>query len=246
MVSKILSVISIIAPSLILQGCVPVAVVGAGALVGSSAVEERGIGKIVSDTSIRTAINAAWFDYDPQISEMVELSVREGKVLLTGQIDTVQRQIDAVRLVWTVEGVREVIDETKIGEGSGFGAYASDAWITAKLKTSLMFEGEIHSINYTLKTVDGVVYLMGIAQNQRELDRILEITRSISGVKNIVNYVRLKEGALQNMPTDPAESGVLQPQPLAASYEGAPSGQPSQLTNESESQVQSFPAPLAQ
>src|SRR5690349_6627277 len=121
MLYKLLGVFSIIAPSLLLQGCVPVAVVGAGALVGSSAIEERGLGKVVSDTSIRTAINAAWFDHDPQISEMVELTVREGKVLLTGQVDTVQRQIDAVRLVWTISGVREVIDDTKIGEGSGFG-----------------------------------------------------------------------------------------------------------------------------
>lgn len=248
MLYKLLGVFSIIAPSFLLQGCVPVAVVGAGTLVGSSAIEERGIGKVVSDTSIRTAINAAWFDHDPQISEMVELSVREGKVLLTGQIDTVQRQIDAVRLVWTVNGVREVIDDTKIGEGSGFGGYASDAWITAKLKTSLMFEGEIYSINYTIKTVESVIYLMGIAQSQAELDRVLEIARSISGVKNVVNYVRLKGHASFDTSANQSYHTDLSSQPLGVSYQGSSPQyeQSSHVVNEISPQPQGFPAPLAQ
>jgi hypothetical protein len=179
---------------------------------------------------------------------MVELSVREGKVLLTGQVDTVQRQIDAVRLVWTIGGVREVIDDTKIGKGSGFGGYASDAWITTKLKTALMFEGEIHAINYTLKTVDGVVYLMGIAQNQKELERILEIARSTSGVKNIVSYVRLKGEIAYDMPTQ-VQPTDFQTQPVDTyPYESSESmtTQSSFLANESNIQPPSFPAPQAQ
>lgn len=228
---------------IVLQGCVPVAVVGAGAFVGSSAVEERGVGGVVSDTGIRSGINAAWLDYDPKISEMVELSVREGKVLLTGQVDNMQTQIDAVRLAWTVGGVREVIDETKLGEGGGFSGYAGDSWITAKLKTSLVFEDDIYSINYNIKTVDGIVFLMGISQSQEENDRVIEIARSISGVKDVVNYVRSKDDVLLLVPASQAGGMQAQPESYGQAVQPIP---PSQPAADLEYKVSGFPAPLAQ
>lgn len=166
---------------------------GAGALVGSSAAEERGLGGALSDTGIRAKINLLWFDFDPSISEEVELSVREGRVLLTGYLSSPQLQIDAVRLAWQVPGVREVRDETKVGDGTGVRGYAADTWITMQLRSDMLFDGDVESINYSVKTVDGVVYLMGIGQNRDELEKVVNHARGINGVKKVVSYVRLKE-----------------------------------------------------
>ncbi len=176
-----------------LQGCVPVAVFGGAASVGMSATAEHGFSGLIDDAAIKAEINALWFDFDPGLNEMVELSVREGRVLLTGAVDTPQRQIDAVRLSWKAGNVKEVIDETTIGDGHGIGSYAGDAWITTHLKAEILFEPEILSVNYNIKTVNGKIYLIGIAQNQLELDRILDISRRIDGVKEVISYVRLKD-----------------------------------------------------
>lgn len=190
---SVLLVGALIVGGSLLQGCAPVAVFGGATTLGSSLSEERSMKAIVDDAATKAEINALWFDFDPAISEMVELSVREGRVLLTGSVDKPQRQIDAVRLAWKVNGVREVIDETKLGQGGGIGGYAGDTWVTTQLKAEFLFEPEILSVNYNIKTVKGTVYLIGIAQNQQELDRALELARRVGGVKEVVNYMRFKD-----------------------------------------------------
>ncbi len=193
-----------------LQGCAPTMVAGGATAVGVSAMEERGISGVFNDANIRADIYALWFEYDPILNEMLELSVHEGRILLTGTVATPQQQIDAVRLIWQVKDVREVNDESVVGAGSGFTGYASDTWITTRLKAELMFEQDIQSINYNIKTVNGIVYLLGIAQNQEELERIIEIARDIDAVKEIVNYVHIKgdtQTAAGDDPSGPAQAG---------------------------------------
>lgn len=189
-----LSIVMIVSTLPLLQGCIPAAIVGGTASLGTTLAEERKIGEVLSDTEIRTSINALWLDYDPKISELVGLQVRQGRVLLTGIMDTPLRQIDAVRLAWEARGVKEVIDETRLGN-SDVNLYAKDSWITTKLTTEMLFNQDISSINYNVKTVGGIVYLIGIAQNQKELDNVIQMARKIDGVKNVVSHVRMKDGS---------------------------------------------------
>jgi osmotically-inducible protein OsmY len=189
-----------------MQGCVPVAIMGTTAAVGTSMAEERGLKGVVSDTQIRAGINMKWMDYDSRINDNVELTVREGRVLLAGHVPNPQMQIDAVRLAWQVEGVKEVIDETVVGEDGGFSEFASDSWIITQIRSKLLFDQNINSLNYTIKTVKGVVYVMGIAQNQKELNAVLHYARHVGGVKKVVSYVRLKGEA--SAPPVPAEENI--------------------------------------
>jgi osmotically-inducible protein OsmY len=96
--------------------------------------------------------------------------------------------------------VREVIDEIKVGEGGGIGTYARDVLIANELRAKLLFDRNIQSINYSIETVGGVVYLMGIAQNQAELDRVTGYARNISYVQRVVSYVRLKSERIPPIP----------------------------------------------
>jgi osmotically-inducible protein OsmY len=220
----------------LLQGCIPAALVGGSATLGSSLAEERKFSDVISDAEIQATINTKWLKHDPKISEMVSLQVREGRVLLTGHVDRPLRQIDAVRLAWEARGVKEVIDETKLGDNS-LKLYANDAWITTKLQTEMLFDQDISSINYNIKTVGGVIYLIGIAQNQQELDQVIQMARNINGVKNIVNHVRLKDGSL-------SQGGDLFPADNTASIrEEAPiEAQPASNGNYNSD---NFPAPRA-
>lgn len=196
-----------------LQGCVPVAVVGAATTVGSSLAEERGIGGTISDSGIRTQINALWVDEDPSISSSIELQVREGRVLLTGPAKSNEQQIKAVQLCWKVKGVREVIDETTLADGTGATGYASDTWITTKLKSEMLFTYNLESINYNIKTVNGKVYIMGAAKNQAELDMVVKMARGISGVKDVVNYARLRGNPILNQSDSTYADNSYEPQP---------------------------------
>lgn len=183
--------------SVSLGGCVT-AVVGAGGAVGMGAAEERGLEGAVDDTKIRTAINGLWIDKDFTLFREVTLTVNEGRVMLTGSVEKPETRIEAARLAWQAAGVREVIDEIQVTDQSGFTSSVQDGWIANKLRTKLMFDSDVKNINYTVDVVNGVVYLMGIAQDQQELDRVIANARDIADVKRVVNHVLLKTDPRRN------------------------------------------------
>lgn len=192
---KITILSSTILMSLTSTGCVPVAVVGGGALIGTSIMEERGVGGVVTDGEIATKLQAALAKLGVDAYTNVSYKVREGRVLLTGNIKDNEQHIKVITTVWQVRGVQEVIDELREGvdKNSGLKQSANDSWITTQLKTQMVMEKGVRSINYSVVTYQGVVYLMGYARNQEEIERIRALAQEVPGVKQFVNYARLCE-----------------------------------------------------
>jgi len=176
-----------------LSGCV-LPVVGAGATAGVAAAEERGLGGAVDDLKIRAEINRLWFDHDVEMLRKVTLNLSEGRVLLTGVVPNAQARTDAARLAWQAAGVKEVYDEIEVRDaGQPSLDQAHDVWIQQKLKARLLTDSEVSNINYVIDVTDSVVYLLGIAQNATELERVIGHARDISGVRRVVSHVRLKD-----------------------------------------------------
>ncbi len=97
-----------------------------------------------------------------------------------------------MRLAWQAEGVKEVINEIQVTDRGGLVDYARDTWISAQLTTKLLLDKAIKAINYNVETVNGVVYMIGIAQDQAELERATNHARTIPNVAKVVSHVRLK------------------------------------------------------
>jgi osmotically-inducible protein OsmY len=171
-------------------GCASL-VVGGAATAGVAAAQERGLGGAARDTVIQAKINDLWFRHDVDMFRKLGLTVNQGRVLVTGRAATPEMRLDAVRLAWQVDGVTEVINEVEVDDRSGIQDAALDTWIATQLRGKLMFDREISSINYTIDTVNGVIYLMGSARNQAELDRVTGHARSLPHVKRVVSYVRV-------------------------------------------------------
>ncbi len=89
--------------------------------------------------------------------------------------------------------MKEVIDEIVVDAKGATGTFARDNWIATQLKTQLLFDKNVYSINYTIETVRGVVYVMGIAQDAHERDLVLQHSRNIEKVRRVVSYVLLKD-----------------------------------------------------
>lgn len=185
--------LSLFAIAFALAGCAtPAAVVGGGATAGVAVAQERSVGAAIDDTTIALNINGIWLNHDFELFRHVELEVHEGRVLLTGTVKTPEDRLEAVRLAWRANGVREVINEIQVTDKGGVVNYARDAWITTQLRTKMTFDEKIRGINYNIETVNGVVYLMGIAQDQEELDRVTDYARNIRYVRSVVSHVWLK------------------------------------------------------
>jgi osmotically-inducible protein OsmY len=173
-------------------GCGPTLVIGAGAAAGNAAAQERGFAKSVSDGAVETTISAKLLSHSGRLFTDVGVEVHEGRVLLTGAVEKIEHRIEAVRIAWQTGGVREVINEIQVRDDSGVLDAARDGLVTTELSTKITFDQEIKGVNYSIETVNGTVYLIGVAQSQTELDRVINHARQISYVRRIVSHVRVK------------------------------------------------------
>jgi len=167
-------------------------VIGAGATVVTAAMEERGIAGVTDDAALRIRLNGLFSGKDERLWRKVGLQVYMGRVLLTGAVETEDMRAEAVRLAWSAEGVKEVINEMQIAQSGGATGFARDTWITTQLKSALLFDKDVSSINYSVESVGGTVYLIGLAQDRAELNRVMNHARGMSYVKKVVNYVQIK------------------------------------------------------
>jgi osmotically-inducible protein OsmY len=177
-----------------LGGCGPL-VLG-GAAVGATVVaQDRPVREAVADTKIQASIDRKLFEHSVDIFQQVDISVTEGRVLLTGLVPQPQDRVDAARIAWQADGVQEVINEIEVKDTSSLSDAARDSWITTKLRSKITFDEQISSINYTIDTVNQKIYLSGIAQSQAELDRVTAYAREIDYVRGVIPYVRVKQPA---------------------------------------------------
>lgn len=177
-------------------GCAPLAIGGAAAGAAVAASEERGFGGFITDLEIQTSINRLWFGHSVDLLNRLDMTVDSGRVLLIGRAKDPQQRLDAVRLAWQAAGVKEVINEIQVeGPETSLIDSAKDTWISTQIRGRVTVDLSISSQNYTIDTVGGVVYLMGVAQSQTELDAVLQHARSVGGVQRVVTYVRLSTAA---------------------------------------------------
>jgi hyperosmotically inducible periplasmic protein len=72
------------------------------------------------------------------------------------------------------------------------GTVVDDAWITSKVKTSLLGDDLVSGTDVIVETYQGSVMLSGFVDAENQMDRAVEIAKSVEGVKKVVNNMALK------------------------------------------------------
>ncbi len=168
------------------------AVVGAGATTGLAIYDERNIKTIARDTLTATRLRAKMLELSADLATKIGIDVHKDRVLLTGAIADEKMMSDAVRIAWSIGNVLEVINEIQLTD-TGIVDMARDGWITMQFRAHMALDEKIFAVNYLSETVNGVVYIIGIAQNNSELERVINLARGISHVRKIVNHVQIKK-----------------------------------------------------
>ena len=65
----------------------------------------------------------------------LDLTVNQGRVLITGVVQDPKHRVEAVRLAWQPTGVVQVINEVKVADSEGIIGFAKDAWISGRIRT---------------------------------------------------------------------------------------------------------------
>jgi len=183
----------LLAPAL--SGCVWVAATGAVAGV-SAARQERSVGAAIDDRVIKTTLDARLRKESIKLFG-VYTTVVEGRVLLAGRVFAPETRLEATRVAWTVEGVKKVDNDLQVAESGGWLDRPADLIMRTRLATILLSDKSIKDVNYTTDVVHGIVYLMGVGQDQEEVERVIAHAQKLNGVKRVENYVVLKDDPIR-------------------------------------------------
>ncbi len=170
---------------LALTGCI-----GSVAKVGTVAEEDRTFYYHADDFAIKSEIRNKYLDETMLMD--ISTDVYEGRVLLTGAVAKGEEKRKAEEIARQVKGTREIFNDIQITNEGGVKATAEDLSIVAKLHYKLLAAKGVSSVNFRLLAVNGVVYLLGIAQSQGELDKILAIIHGTDGVRQVVSHMQIK------------------------------------------------------
>jgi len=176
----------------------PLLLTGCGSMlagVEANPIEEdpgsRSIGRQVTDESIETKaivnIHAADDGFDDANFTVVSYN---GFVLITGEVATAQLKDQAAEVIRSIEGVRRIYNELIVGPVSDAATRAKDAWLTTKIKTSLLTTSDTPALRVKVVTENSVVYLMGLV-TQPEADRIAGETAEVNGVERVVQLFEI-------------------------------------------------------
>jgi osmotically-inducible protein OsmY len=168
-----------------LQGCAGVIVAG-GATAGAMANDRRTSGAYVDDETIEWKIIDVLYE-DEQIDQLTHLNATSynGIVLLTGEIPNQEMRVKIHGKIRSIQGVRQLHDETSIAAPSSMMSRSGDTWITSKVKTAMLTDDTDMGARTKVVTDKGVVYLMGIVSAQ-EADKLTDIARRVGGVQKVV------------------------------------------------------------
>ena len=162
----------------------------AGAVVAES---DRSVGEAVDDTGIKIKIVEKFAKSKSGLFLDINSSVRLGTVLLTGIVNTQEIRIEAIKLVWEIEGVKEVINEIEIGNKQNIKQYTQDLWISSQVRGKTLSEIGLDIITYNFETINGKVYVMGVAGSSENSEKIIKVIKTVKGVKEIANHIIIRD-----------------------------------------------------
>ena len=189
--NKIAFLFIVVFASWLLASCSQV-ILGGASSTGMIIVQERSSKQAAIDILIKAQIEEAMFsnDYDRLFSK-VRVIVYEGRVLLVGTVVEENIKETANQMAWNTKNVKEVANYITIGKNDLID-YVKDTRISLELRTKMLTDKEVSEVNFSITTENRILYLVGIAQNNKELSKVIDHASNIAGVKKIVNLIKLK------------------------------------------------------
>ena len=164
-----------------------------GAIAFSSSAQEKGLGTSINDKVIYIKLRNAIYDWDSSVSEQVSISVDNGSILVTGQLDNVDKKINLTKVIWEISGVKEVNNKVQISETNNFKNIAKDLASLGEIKARLMASKELNSLNFSIDVVNNIAYISGIASSEEEISIVTQIAKNARFIKEVQNFVKINK-----------------------------------------------------
>lgn len=175
-----------------LQSCAPI--IGAlGVASVGSAVKEKGIGTSINDGIIHTKILNKIFKFNSALSPDIKISVDNGSILVTGTVKKPEEKIKITQIIWEIRDVKEVNNELQITDTSNIKNIARDIASVAEIRTRIMRDERVNSLNFSIDVVNDIAYISGFSENKEEVKLVVDHAAKARFVKEIFNYVTIND-----------------------------------------------------
>ena len=159
----------------------------------SVAMDPRTIGTQIDDSIMQKNLRAKLILIDSSYLLKVKTKVLDGRIFITGKVDTIEEKLKITKLGWEIKGARSVKNDLKIKEKFNFTQTAKDVLITSQLRTALITNKKIKSANYDIDTYKKIIYVYGISQNEEERAEVINEAKKVLDVEDVVTSIFLVE-----------------------------------------------------
>jgi osmotically-inducible protein OsmY len=185
--------LTLIIIAIVLSGC---AGVGSKGIVGtgvSVAFDPRTVGTQIDDSIMQKTISTKIYAKDKKYFLNVKTKVLDGRIFITGKVDSPDEKLQITKLAWETKGARSVRNDIKIKEKFNFKQSAKDILITSQLRTALIVNKNIKATNYQIDTYKKKIYVYGIALTSEEKDLVISEAKEILDVEDVIASILLLE-----------------------------------------------------
>ena len=185
--------ILVILLSVILSGCVGVSSKGIFGTGVSIAFDPRTVGTQMDDSIMQKNLTARILIKDKKYLLPVKSKVLDGRIFLTGKVDSPEEKLLLTKLAWETKGARSVRNDIKIKEKFNFKRSAKDILITSQLRTALILNKNIKATNYQIDTYKKKIYIYGISLTSEEKDLVISEAKEVLDVEDVIASILLLE-----------------------------------------------------
>ena len=178
---------------LLISGCVGYSSKGVLGTGVSVAMDPRTIGTQIDDSLMQKNLRTKLILMNKGYLLNVKTKVLDGRIFITGKVDTVEEKLKITKLGWEIKGARSVKNDLKIKEKFNFQQTAKDVLITSQLRTALITNKKIASANYDIDTYKKIIYVYGISQNEDERAEVINEAKKVLDVEDVVTSIFLVE-----------------------------------------------------
>ena len=188
-IKKIIILISLV----FITGCVGYSSTGVLGTGVSIALDPRSLGTQIDDSIMQQNLRARLITADKSYIISVKTKILDGRIFLTGKVNSVEDKLKITKLAWEIKGARSVKNDLQIKEKFNFKRSAKDLLITSQLRAAIIGNKKIKSVNYNIDTYKKNIYIYGIAQNKTERDEVAKEAKQILDVENVITSIFLVE-----------------------------------------------------
>ena len=157
----------------------------------SIALDPRSLGTQIDDSIMQQNLRARLISADKRYIISVKTKILDGRIFLTGKVNSVEDKLKITKLAWEIKGARSVNNDLQIKEKFDFKRSAKDLLITSQLRAAIIGNKKIKSVNYNIDTYKKIIYVYGIAQNKTERDEISKEAKQILDVEDVITSIFL-------------------------------------------------------